>query len=501
VTVAPVDIARNISSSSRWLIVSSILLAASLILYGEELASSALPKRAVVWGALALASYGAGLLCLIAVGRGSGFGLARWRFGPWMLLWYGLTFGLATVTWSGPQASTASQIALSSVLRALWLVAVGMTFLVIGYLLGPSHALRRLADRRIAALGRRCTGTVRSGVAPWLTYAIGVTARIAGIATTGRFGYVGDVSSTFSSATGYEQILSELSLLCPLALCAAAIQVYRERMTSARLTLTILFVAELAFAAASAGKQNIVVAVLAVVIPMSAARYRLPKMAVGGCVLLFLVIAIPFNQAYRNVAHGVSTTLSTSQAIDDAPAILRQSLTTQSLATALPDSTTYLLQRLQEIDGPAIILQRTPAQIPFSSALQLVEAPLVDIVPRAIWTNKPILASGYAFSQQYYGLPATEYTSSAISPIGDLYRHGGWIPVMLGMLFLGCGVRLLDDVLDIRANPHAIFLILLLFPGLVKGEDDWVAFMAGIPATIVIWLLAVALIFGVRRST
>jgi hypothetical protein len=295
--------------------------------------------------------------------------------------------------------------------------------------------------------------------------------------------------------------LSELSLLCPLALCAAAIQVYRERMTSARLTLTILFVAELAFAAASAGKQNIVVAVLAVVIPMSAARYRLPKMAVGGCVLLFLVIAIPFNQAYRNVAHGVSTTLSTSQAIDDAPAILRQSLTTQSLATALPDSTTYLLQRLQEIDGPAIILQRTPAQIPFSSALQLVEAPLVDIVPRAIWTNKPILASGYAFSQQYYGLPATEYTSSAISPIGDLYRHGGWIPVMLGMLFLGCGVRLLDDVLDIRANPHAIFLILLLFPGLVKGEDDWVAFMAGIPATIVIWLLAVALIFGVRRST
>ena len=67
------------------------------------------------------------------------------------------------------------------------------------------------------------------------------------------------------------------------------------------------------------------------------------------------------------------------------------------------------------------------------------------------------------------------------------------------MFLLGCGVRLLDDVLDVRANPHAILLVLLLFPSLVKGEDDWGSILASIPATLVIWLLATALVFRARR--
>jgi hypothetical protein len=41
------------------------------------------------------------------------------------------------------------------------------------------------------------------------------------------------------------------------------------------------------------------------------------------------------------------------------------------------------------------------------------------------------------------------------------------------MFLLGCGIRLLDDVLDVSGNPHSMFLFLLLFPSLVKQEDDW----------------------------
>jgi hypothetical protein len=69
------------------------------------------------------------------------------------------------------------------------------------------------------------------------------------------------------------------------------------------------------------------------------------------------------------------------------------------------------------------------------------------------------------------------------------------------MFLLGCGLRLLDDVLDVRANPHGVFLVLLLFPSLVKGETDWVSLLAGIPATVAVWLLAVALTFRPRRET
>jgi threonine/homoserine/homoserine lactone efflux protein len=124
---------------------------------------------------------------------------------------------------------------------------------------------------------------------------------------------------------------------------------------------------------------------------------------------------------------------------------------------------------------------------------------VADLVPRAIWHDKPILATGYLFNQQYYDIPSTVYTSSAITPVGDLYRHGGWIPVAVGMLLLGCGVRLLDNVLDVRQNPHAIFLVLLLFPALVNGEQDWVTLLAGMPTAFMVWLLAVALAFRRRE--
>ena len=74
------------------------------------------------------------------------------------------------------------------------------------------------------------------------------------------------------------------------------------------------------------------------------------------------------------------------------------------------------------------------------------------------------------------------------------------MPVIVGMFFLGCIVRLLDDVLDVRKNPQAIFLILLLFPTFVKAETDWVTLIAGIPGTVLLWLVTVSLTFGPRTS-
>jgi hypothetical protein len=499
-TAAPAGAGIRAPVRPRRAITVAILLAAAPLLCGIAIEESAVPTRAVVWASLALACYAAGLLCLVGA-RAGGVRLASWKFGPWILLWCGVTFGLATVTWSAPQTSTAAQITVSSVLRALWLVAIGLTFWAAGYFVGPGRPARRLAARGIAVLDDHLTQAVRGRFTPWILYGIGTAGRVAATVTTGRFGYVGDVSSAVSTATGYGQLLSALSLLAPLGVCTAALHVYRDRLPGARITLAILFLTELAFGAAAGGKASFVIALLAVAIPMSVARRRLPKAAAIAGALIFLAIIIPFNQAYRSAARGGSATLSPSEAIHEAPGIFRQTLTGHNVIAALPNSASYLLQRIREIDNPAIILQRTPGQIAFSGPFQLIEAPLVDIVPRAIWPGKPILATGYQFSQQYYGLSAAVYTSSAITPIGDLYRHGGWIPVIAGMFVLGCGVRLLDDVLDVRADSHAIFLVLLLFPSLVSAEDDWSTFLAGIPGTVAIWLFALALTFRTRRST
>jgi hypothetical protein len=116
------------------------------------------------------------------------------------------------------------------VLRALWLVAVGLTLWALGYFAGPGRSARRFGGKVMAAVSIRFAPEVRSPLAPWILYALGIAARIASAVTTGLFGYVGDVQSAVTTASGYQQLLSVLSLCAPLAVAAAALQVYRERV-------------------------------------------------------------------------------------------------------------------------------------------------------------------------------------------------------------------------------------------------------------------------------
>jgi hypothetical protein len=328
---------------------------------------------------------------------------------------------------------------------------------------------------------------------PWLLYATGIAARIASVATTGRLGYAGNAASAVSSVTGYGQFLADAGLLAPLAVCAATLQVYREHRPGARFTLAVLVVAEIAWGALTGYKAAFVTAALAVIIPAGAARARLPKGVLLGAVAVFMVIVVPFTLSYRAAARG-GVTLAASQAAAQAPGVLRQTVSGTQALTAVPTSLDYLLQRIQETSAVAIIMQRTPSQIPYASPAQLVSAPLDGLVPRALWPGKPILDTGYKLSQEYYGQPSTVYSTVSVTPAGDLWRHGGWVPVIAGMFLLGCGVRLLDDVLDARTSPHAALALVLLFP-LVKSENDLVGLLAGMPALAAVWLLTVTLSF------
>ena len=305
------------------MIAGTALLAVAIGACWQALANAGQPTHAVGWGSVGLAAYAVSLLCLVGGDRGRSLGLGRWRIGSWTLLWYGTAFGLATLTWAQPQTGTPAQISVSSVLRALWLVAVGMTLWVLGFLVGPGRPARRFGKRAMTALSLRFAPEVRSPLAPWILYAIGTAARVATEVTTGRFGFIGNVQSAVTTASGYQQALSLLGFCAPLAVAAAALQVYRERVPGARVTLTILFFADIVIGAASGNKQGFIVTILAVAIPFTMARRRVHKGLLAFAVLALLLIIIPFNQAYRSAARNGSATLSASQALDAAPGVLR----------------------------------------------------------------------------------------------------------------------------------------------------------------------------------
>lgn len=451
------------------------------------------------WGAMALAALCLGLLMLMSVAAGHDrLGLASWRIGPWSLVWAAFAFGLATISWIGPQAGPPAEIWPGSILRALVMTGLAVALLTAGYCAGPYRLAVARARRVTDRMGRQLTGEIRSPAIPWVLLAVGLISQFGFARLTSHFGYVGDVEASVTTASGYSQYLAVAGQCVPLALMAAAIRAYRTQTLGAWLAALIIFATTIAAGAIAGGKESFVVAIIAVIIPHAIVRGRLPIAAIVAAVFVFLMVIIPFNQAYRTTARG-QVTLSTGQAISTAPAIARQVVASDVSLAIVGESASYLAERIRTIDSPAIIMQRTPSQIPYTNPAQLLISPVVGLIPRILWPGKPILAPGYQVSQEYYQMPAKIYTSSDVTPEGDLYRHGGWFPLTLGMFLVGCLIRILDEVADLRHGAHGAFLILLLFPDIVQAGSDFSTLLAGIPSMILLWLCVVRMSFARRR--
>ena len=134
-------------------------------------------------------------------------------------------------------------------------------------------------------------------------------------------------------------MLSALASCAPLAVGAAALQVFREGRREARLSLIVLFTAQIVMGAVAGGKGSFVIAVLAVVIPWTTAGRKPSNAAVTWLAVAaaaFLLIVIPFNQAYRATARGATGSLTPGQALSAAPGVLSQVLAPSALTAALP---------------------------------------------------------------------------------------------------------------------------------------------------------------------
>ena len=497
--VSPSGVAARMAAPLFLLVGLFLLATAAVLVIMAQWAVSV--DDQIRWGAIALAVFCAGLLPLMAVAAGyDGLGLASWRIGPWSLVWGSLAFGLATLSWLGPQSGTSAEILPGNILRGLWLIGVALTMFTVGYCAGPYRLAAARARRATSVLSRRFTDEIRSPAVPWVLLVVGLVAQFGFAVLTGHFGYVGNVAASVTTASGYSQYLAVAGECVPLAVVAGSIRAYRTRTLGAWLALGILFVAAIAAGAVAGGKESFVVVILAVVIPHSVVRHRLPTGAIVAAVLFFLLIIIPFNHAYRTSARGGAVTLSTSQAVATAPAIAGQVAASDLSAAVLNQSASYLSDRIRTIDTPAIIMQRTPSEIPYANLGQLLIAPVVDLIPRILWPGKPILTPGYQVSQEYYQLPPQVYTSSDVTPEADLYRHGGWAPLIFGMFLLGCGIRILDEVADLRRGVHGAFLIILLYPDIVQAGSDCATLLAGIPGMVLLWLAVVTVSFTRRPA-
>lgn len=452
----------------------------------------------LVFSALAMTLLSLAALSVVTALPEGAHGVARWRLGPWYLIWGALAFGVAPLTWLLPQPGSANRIALPSVVAALSLFGVSLVPWLAGYCAGAPRAVGSLAARGLSLLLRGTTPTLRGGSMPWVLYGTGTAARLVTVAVSGRFGYVGDPRGLVSHAGRFDHLLRMVSLFALFAIAAAAYRAFSDPTRGNRLTLWSLVGIEIVVGALAGGKQNFILAALAILIPYGAIRGRFPVRLLLTGALTFLLVVAPFNSAYRSVVRGEQSALTPSAAVAAAPATLSGVLDSGSSGT-LSDSTLTLLRRLRMSDSVAVIAQLTPETIPYRSPAEFASAPLVGLVPRALWPQKPVLTTGYEFSQEYYALPSHRYSSAGVTPLGDLYRHGGLVTVVIGMLLLGMGARLFDSLLRPEVDPRAICFVLVFVPMLVRA--DIYTMLVGLPSGIVVATVGARLICGRSVAT
>ncbi|WP_133150858.1 hypothetical protein [Frankia canadensis] len=407
----------------------------------------------VVLRSLTFATECLAALSLIGARQPRCFGLGVFRLGPWYMLWSAFSLGLLAIAWRTPPPDAPAGITLGGVSQALTVAGLAVPFWAAGYLLGPGRGLVRFAARLIPATTHRRDVRLRSDAVPWILCGVSIVARLAEI-LLGHYAYLGDASQEVAQSTFYAQPISQLSRCGLYALLIAAVGLVRRGDARQRLTFAVLLAVEVSFALISGMKGLFVTTVCGVCITFAVARGRVPMRWIIGGLALFLFVVIPYNATYRSLVRGHGGYMNPSSAVFMAPTVLRDTVvgkngTGASLAEGAQESKfEYLVGRTRSVDSLALVVEMTPGTVPYRHLGELLMAPVLSLVPRAVWPNKPIRLTGYEFGQQYMSMSSQTYTASAVSPQADLYRYGGLLALLVGMGLLGVGHRLIDEAWD-----------------------------------------------------
>jgi hypothetical protein len=493
----PADVRGTASTPSAF----TVLAVAATALWGTDIfLAPSVPDR-VVLRSVALTVEILGAIALVGARHGRGYGLDRFRLGPWYLLLSAVSMGLASIVWRHPQPGDLAIIDRASVARALAILGMTIPLWTVGYLAGPGRTVLGFGRWLAAtATAKKARGSFNP-TAMWVLYGVSVAARVAQI-LLGQFGFLADPSQLVSRASGYANILATVGACGLSALVIAAVELARSGGARRWVAFLVLLTTEIAFGLLSGMKGQFAFTLLGVCASFAVVRGRLPlRWILGGAAILVLVV-VPFTATYRDTVRSPDRlSLPVSAAVSSAWGILASTVggsysNGQASRGTLSDSTTYLTMRLREVDSLAVVVQETPRQVPFRSLGELVTSPILGLVPRALWPNKPVRTAGYTFNQQYFGTSPGMYTSAGISPQADLYRYGGLIAVLIGSVILGACLRLVDETLHPSLDLRLTALYISLFTLLLTLETPVTDLLVALPIKLGVMVLVCRFVYS-----
>jgi multisubunit Na+/H+ antiporter MnhE subunit len=260
----------------------------------------------------------------------------------------------------------------------------------------------------------------------------------------------------------------------------------------------VLLAAELAIGLFGGTKLQVLLPLVAVAV-VSGVRARRASRKTVVIIILAAIFVFPFIRQYRDFLRPTPTQrASTQEAIVEFPKVLVQTVKSFANGEAFSAAPSDIAARLRQGDNIAVIIEKTPSLIPYRPWTQELSGPIVGLVPRAIWPSKPVLSTGIDFSREYYQVPQEVLSAQAVTWPGDLYRHGGLLPVVVGMLCLGVIGRLVDETVYPTMDLRRTVMFLGLFFVMIQTENDVVSLLVGFVQAVVATAIVTKLAFVER---
>jgi hypothetical protein len=467
---------------------AAIFAAAAISVVGSLLLWASLPTLTVQsvagWLTLILFVSGLAACAAMALPDPSLPRLLRIHLGPWLGLGFALSFGVGTWALRTPSEWWVG-LDPGVLLSASVVAMVGLSFATLAYRTTPRFIVRGFTS--IDNLGRGRThrsANLGGAIVLWLVSLSATAIQFRG----NLFGYLADPTAALTTTSSANAALSTLASVGGLATLIAAWIHGREPRAGTRWALVVIASSQIVTGLFSGYKEPVVIQLFALLLGYGLTR-RVRVTPIVLSALFVVIFVFPFVAQYRDQISYGSVRLTPAQA---ASRVDYGALASDSLQGSRQDLTEVPLQRLTRIVDLAVILSNTPTPIAYKPTSELLAGPLLGFVPRSLWREKPVLDAGLEMSHVYYGIPDTVITFSAMTPYGDLWRHGGLAVVAFGMGFVGILLRSVDGRPgDAAEDPTVLFLPFLLLPAIAKQEIDYLALCASIPQTLLAsWLAA-----------
>lgn len=395
-------------------------------------------------------------------------------------VYYALAFPIGAL-FVGFTEENAGVFTYDSLLFAVLVALGGLLLLYAGYSLVPARLREGVQASTAHLFDLRRLTTFRL----LLLFAVGWAAR-AVLLSTGHYSRLTQAQSTSLGAAGF--FINILALLPQYVIFYRLITRQRGSSTA---SIVALIAIEVVWALGSAARANFVGLAVGVVVSLYLAGRKLPTKTIALSALASVFIVFPLLNTYRTVQ--VDRSEAQQQAIESISA--DRSFLQQGYEAALSRAATVISTAAWYDTGrPQII------DYPGSRIMQLA---VVDVVPRALFPDKPnSFLFGNAFGRSVGLLgPSDNYTSISVSPPLQGYLIGGFLGLLLVMPLVGFALAVFDAGLFRTDSPllGAAFAT-LAFKAYYSQETILSAGTYGLFKSA-IFLLLIILVAAVRQGT